>query len=166
MFVSMDWFNIPADRTFVELKCFPSQLQEPLRQPARFPCRYLVLKYVPDLPLFDERFINYGYNKIEYMEQLRFYCHGYGYEVIDSDEDVYSLSGFCGRYLSQEVCFDPVVNARSPFAVHFKSYLHSKEKPEMDVLWSIYRYELHVVNRGKRKKVSECLSRKSNLYIV
>ena len=35
--------------------------------------RYLVLKYTKDLPLFDERFINYGYNKIEYMEQLRFY---------------------------------------------------------------------------------------------
>ena len=25
------------------------------------------------LPRFDERFFNYGYNKIEYMEQLRFY---------------------------------------------------------------------------------------------
>lgn len=39
----------------------------------RLPRRYLVLKYGPNLPLFDERFINYGYNKIEYMEQLRFY---------------------------------------------------------------------------------------------
>lgn len=37
-------------------------------------CSYLVLKYTPSLPLFDERFINYGYNKIQYMEHLRFYC--------------------------------------------------------------------------------------------
>ena len=27
----------------------------------------------PELPLFDERFVNYGYNKIEYTEQLRYY---------------------------------------------------------------------------------------------
>lgn len=36
-------------------------------------CSYLVLKYTPSLPLFDERFINYGYNKIQYMEHLRYY---------------------------------------------------------------------------------------------
>ena len=35
--------------------------------------RYLVLKYTSELPLFDERFVNYGYNKIQYIEQLRFY---------------------------------------------------------------------------------------------
>lgn len=29
MFVTMDWFSIPADRTYVELRCFPTQLQEP-----------------------------------------------------------------------------------------------------------------------------------------
>ena len=34
------------------------------------------MKYDPSLPLFDERFINYGYNKIEYMEQLRYHCRG------------------------------------------------------------------------------------------
>lgn len=33
----------------------------------------MVLKYTPELPLFDERFVNYGYNKIEYTEQLRYY---------------------------------------------------------------------------------------------
>ena len=32
-----------------------------------------MLRYNEDTLLFDERFINYGYNKIEYMEQLRFY---------------------------------------------------------------------------------------------
>lgn len=35
--------------------------------------RYLVLKYTEDTPLYDERFVNYGYNKIEFIEQLKYY---------------------------------------------------------------------------------------------
>ena len=33
--------------------------------------RYLVLKYSPEMDLFDERFINYGCNKVQYVDLLR-----------------------------------------------------------------------------------------------
>ena len=58
------------------------------------------------------------------------------------------------------------VRARSAFAVQFKAYLHTKDKPEMDIVWNIYRYELHTVYAGKRRRVSECPSRTSKLYVV
>ena len=33
--------------------------------------RYVILKYTPSTPLFDERFVNYGLNKIQFIEHLR-----------------------------------------------------------------------------------------------
>lgn len=35
--------------------------------------RYVMLKYTEQTPLYDERFVNYGYNKIQFIEQLKFY---------------------------------------------------------------------------------------------
>ena len=31
-----------------------------------------MVRKTPDLPLFDERFINYGFNKVEWIENLRY----------------------------------------------------------------------------------------------
>ena len=52
----------------------------------------MVLKYTPDLPLFDERFVNYGYNKIEYTEQLRYYGRR-GRGLSSSEELLHSHAG-------------------------------------------------------------------------
>ena len=30
-----------------------------------------MVKYSPTIPLFEERFVNYGYNKVQYFEHLR-----------------------------------------------------------------------------------------------
>ena len=34
--------------------------------------RYVVVKKVPGMPRFDERFVNYGYNKVEFLTELRY----------------------------------------------------------------------------------------------
>lgn len=34
-------------------------------------CRYLMVRYSPDIPLFHEEFVDYGYNKVQYFEHLR-----------------------------------------------------------------------------------------------
>lgn len=39
-----------------------------------------MVRKTPDLPLFDERFINYGFNKVEWIENLRYL--GYEYHVL------------------------------------------------------------------------------------
>ena len=32
---------------------------------------YYFLQRHPDTPLFDKRFVNYGYNKMEHMDEIR-----------------------------------------------------------------------------------------------
>lgn len=39
-----------------------------------------MVRKTPNLPLFDERFINYGFNKVEWIENLRYL--GYEYYVL------------------------------------------------------------------------------------
>ena len=43
------------------ITCFAVDFQEP----------YVLLKYTNTTPLFDERFYNYGYNKVQLFEHLR-----------------------------------------------------------------------------------------------
>ena len=45
--------------------------------------RYLVLKYTSELPLFDERFVNYGYNKVQWVTNLRYV--GFRFYVLGTD---------------------------------------------------------------------------------
>ena len=52
------------------IRCFTADFQEP----------YVLLRYQESTPLFDERFINYGFNKVEWIENLRYL--GYEYHVL------------------------------------------------------------------------------------
>ena len=36
-----------------------------------YECSYLMVKYSPQVPLFHDKFVNYGYNKVQYFEHLR-----------------------------------------------------------------------------------------------
>lgn len=75
LFLTEKWLAMDnTTELYTPIHCFPDRLQEPWEFHWRVICRYMVLKYTPSLPLFDERFVNYGYNKIQYMEQLRYYC--------------------------------------------------------------------------------------------
>ena len=42
--------------------------------------RYVVVKKSKSLPSFDERFINYAYNKVQWLEHLRY--RGYAFSII------------------------------------------------------------------------------------
>lgn len=49
-------------------------------------CRYLIVPKTAELPYFDEAFKNYGYNKVEWVADLRyagyrFYVFGPGFGV-------------------------------------------------------------------------------------
>lgn len=43
------------------MACFPNRFQEP----------YLLIKYDEDTMFFDERFVNYGCNKVQYVDLIR-----------------------------------------------------------------------------------------------
>ena len=41
-----------------------------------------MLKYTPNTPLFDERFYDYGYNKVQLFEHLR--AAGYKFHIMNN----------------------------------------------------------------------------------
>ena len=49
------------DDPFFKMNCFSNRLQEP----------YIMLKYDKEMLLFDERFVDYGCNKVQYVDHLR-----------------------------------------------------------------------------------------------
>lgn len=49
-------------------------------------CSYVMLRYNEDTLLFDERFINYGCNKVQYVDHLRY--QGYSFYI---PSDVFSV---------------------------------------------------------------------------
>ena len=61
MYVMPEWFVTSPSSPVSRIRCFMTDFMEP----------YLMVRLSPDLPLFDDRFVNYGYNKVEYVENLR-----------------------------------------------------------------------------------------------
>ena len=48
--------------------------------------RYLILRKSAKLPAFDERLVNYGYNKVQWLEHLRYV--GYRYSILSNGYSV------------------------------------------------------------------------------
>ena len=70
MYVPFDWYNKTSGVT--SIPCFIVDFQEP----------YVMLKYTPNTPLFDERFYDYGYNKVQLFEHLR--AAGYKFHIMNN----------------------------------------------------------------------------------
>ncbi|KAK8809501.1 hypothetical protein WA158_000444 [Blastocystis sp. Blastoise] len=64
------WKDVPSNISVTPVECFPNIGQEP----------YVALKKTPTMPYFDPRFINYGYNKVQWIETLRY--SGYKFAVL------------------------------------------------------------------------------------
>lgn len=65
------WFGAPKESVVSQLDCAFVDFQEPYVPYSILSCRYVILKYTPLTPLFYEQFINYGYNKVQFVEHLR-----------------------------------------------------------------------------------------------
>ena len=69
LYLYEEWFyDYSLSNYYSMVNCFQNHIQEP----------YLLLKKTADLPSFDERFVNYGYNYISYIETLRFTGYEFG----------------------------------------------------------------------------------------
>ncbi|KAK8806284.1 hypothetical protein WA171_007368 [Blastocystis sp. BT1] len=128
-YVNDVWFILDPKSQLVYHKCFKERFMEP----------YVMVRRSETLPLFDERFINYGFNKVQWIEYLRYL--GYEYYI-----------------LSRSFAFD-IPHAPSKYA---KEYIaRFKENPDM---LRLYRRFLNEI----RKKPDEsrqllCLSKYINL---
>ena len=69
-YLTYSWYLKVANFPLIPVNCFKSYTQEP----------YIVVRKSPELPLFDERFVNYAYNKVQWIEHLRY--RGYQFSVL------------------------------------------------------------------------------------
>lgn len=70
MFINADWFALNRTNPIARILCIPNYEQEP----------YYFLKKSDKTPLFDERFVNYGYNKMQHMRHLTYV--GYQFSIL------------------------------------------------------------------------------------
>ena len=63
-----DWFY--SQSVTIPVPCWKSDTQEP----------YVVVKKVPGMPRFNESFVGYAFNKVQWLEHLRYV--GYRFEVL------------------------------------------------------------------------------------
>lgn len=57
----MHWFSLRKSFAVMRVRCFANRFQEP----------YVIMRYTPSTLLFDERFVDYGCNKVQYIDHLR-----------------------------------------------------------------------------------------------
>ena len=70
MYVMPEWFVASPSSHVSRIRCFMTDFMEP----------YLLVRLSPQLPLFDERFVNYGYNKVQFIDELEH--RGYVFAVL------------------------------------------------------------------------------------
>ena len=59
--MSADWLELSTNSSIVKYRCFLNFEQEP----------YFIVKYTNHTMVYDEKYINYGFNKIQYFEYWR-----------------------------------------------------------------------------------------------
>ena len=59
--MSSDWLELSTNSSIIKYSCFLNFEQEP----------YFIVKYTNHTTVYDEKYINYGFNKISYVETLR-----------------------------------------------------------------------------------------------
>lgn len=70
MYTLPEWYLTPPEEHVAQIRCFVNDFQEP----------YVLLRRLETTPLFYERFVNYGYNKVQLIEHLR--AAGYQFYIL------------------------------------------------------------------------------------
>ena len=94
---------------------------------------YVLLKRSPETPLFDERFVNYGYNKVQLIEHLR--SLGYHFYIL--------TQAFAMDVPHEEWSCEWCLMTSSEFRKDYLIALHNKDLPMQEV-YSKFQKELNV----------------------
>ena len=119
--------NLPQNR-LLRIRCFPSRFQEPYCSEFRLPYSYVMMRYNEKTLLFDERFINYGCNKVQYVDHLRY--KGYAFYI---PGDVFSVD-----LVHKEWDWIRMVNDSSSFRNRFMNSYGGKNLPVMTLVCYYY----------------------------
>ena len=111
MYVMPEWITSHSSNDSA-IRCFITDFQEP----------YVLLRYGESTPLFDERFINYGYNKVQLIEHLR--SAGYQFYILNN------------QY---------AIDLPHPDSSYRKNYLKGihREKSDMRSVYAVFQRELN-----------------------
>ncbi|KAK8825384.1 hypothetical protein WA538_003080 [Blastocystis sp. DL] len=60
-YIDAEWYQLNVTKPLLSFGCFPCPWLEP----------YVMLRKSSSIPLFDETFVNYGFNKVQWIEHLR-----------------------------------------------------------------------------------------------
>ena len=107
---------------------------------------YVMLRYTEDTVLFDERFINYGCNKVQYVDHLR--LQGYSFFI---PSEVFSTD-LVHREYGRAFTFTHSSSFRNRFVKSFGV----KERPEMTLTCYSYLDDLRKEYRDEEHAVPVC----------
>lgn len=139
-YTNREWLNW-SGKPVMEMKCVINDFQEP----------YVMLRRSPTTPLFDERFVNYGYNKVQLIEHLRHLSKCF---ISRSFKDYHFL------IIMNSFTMD-IPHRNSKFSQTFRKYFDSTDP--MKSLIEEYREELKK-KYGTNLALQVCSSKKPQLY--
>ena len=74
-----NWINEPGSKTLIMIQSFKNKIQEPYFMFSSIPLpRYFIIPKNEHLPLFIELFYNYGKDKIQWVENVRYVGSKFG----------------------------------------------------------------------------------------
>ena len=139
--MNRNWLSLDKSNV-VEMRCFLNEFQEPYLLGDGLIDRYVMLNRTRNTPLFDPRFINYGYNKVQFIEHLRYL--GYKFLILTKSFAV-DMPHRNSRYKS-------------------KFLGENGTSTNMDHMYSVFREELKA-KYPMRQRLPICASKKAkNLY--
>ncbi|KAK8799725.1 hypothetical protein WA158_006273 [Blastocystis sp. Blastoise] len=118
-----DWYKPDYNKLLTQVTCFKGQRQEP----------YVVVRKHNRMPMFDERFMNYGYNKVQWLEHLRYI--GYRFKVLTKAFAIdipHAKSQFQASYVNEIYVKN---NSNVTVNVLYSDFIRElKQKPDRSVI--------------------------------
>ena len=133
MYLMPEWFITQNDSTVSRVRCFVANFMEP----------YMLVRYGPDTPLFHDKFVNYGYNKVQYFENLR----QMGYEF----------------YVINKVFAMDFPHPDSDFRVTYNSMIHNRDDNPMRTVYNKLQASFNKKYQY-RKSFPICYLRQASYY--
>ena len=128
----------PIIRTFRWSKHSARSLKSRISRSSPSMRRYVFVKRSSHLPLFNETFYNYGYNKVQWIEHLRYSGYKFGQLINGFGIDVPHPP-----YL----CIGGLECSRNQMAMKWLEKLHTPEGPPLKQEYDVFRNRRGSINR-------------------
>lgn len=133
MYTMPEWFVVQNDSSISRVRCFVANFMEP----------YMLVRYKRDTPVFHDQFVNYGYNKVQYFENLR--QMGYSFYVISK---VFAMD---------------FPHPDSDFRISYNTMIRNKEENPMRIVYNELQMSFNMKYKDRRSS-RVCFLRQPSYY--